>query len=341
MTDPNGPPPPLVSVVVPTYNRATFLQGALDSLAGQTHPRLEIMVVDDGSTDETAAVVERFRNGSAIRVIYQRQENAGCAAARNLGISTASGEWLLFLDSDDNLEPRAVEALLTAALDGNADFSYAPALEVAPGGMVELNLPVAAGRPLQLSEEHFFDTNVRNGAVLYRSAVVASLGGFDETLRHNEDSHLLQRVAVRHRAAYTDIPAVRVHHHAENKSRDRIGIQRALIESAGLVLREFPEFHDGLGGRADRRIAELRRGLVRELVLQGRFDEGRREGRGSAALLDRLSMALGSTVPTRMAARARDLMGGTRRCLGNTALTMFGKTPGKRIRPTREEKTGG
>lgn len=307
---------PLVSVIIPTFNRSDMLPEALESVAEQTHPRLEIIVVDDGSIDETAVVVRHFREESGTEVEYHRQENAGCAVARNTGIALARGEWLLFLDSDDMLEPGAVRALLKTALACGADFVYAPALELLPNGRVELNRPVAAGHPADLAEEHFFDTNVRNGAVLYRSTILRELGGFDPALKHNEDSDLLQRVALRYRAAYTDIAAVRHRHHSGSKSLDRVKIQRALLESAGKVLREHPHFRDRLGQRASERMAELRRGLVRELVLRGRLQEARRESGESIALLDRLSISLGSALPGRLAAGLRKFAHRLRQRLG-------------------------
>ena len=100
-----------VSVVVPAYNTGAFLREALDSVLAQTHPAHEILVVDDGSTDDTAAICHSY--GHAIRYIYQH--NQGIPAARNAGIRAATGDWIALLDSDDIAFPnrlqRAVEAI--------------------------------------------------------------------------------------------------------------------------------------------------------------------------------------------------------------------------------------
>lgn len=89
---------PLISVVVPTFNRGHLLARAVDSVLAQTHIELELLIVDDGSSDDTAAIVSRYRDP---RVRYVRQERSGAAAARNRGAALAHGNLLTFLDSDD------------------------------------------------------------------------------------------------------------------------------------------------------------------------------------------------------------------------------------------------
>src|SRR2546423_7727277 len=90
-----------VSVVVPAYNYARYLPQAIDSALGQTHPPLEVIVVDDGSTDDTPRVLDAY--GDRIRAV--RQANQGAGAARNAGIAVARGEYVAFLDSDDLWRP--------------------------------------------------------------------------------------------------------------------------------------------------------------------------------------------------------------------------------------------
>ncbi|WP_207478027.1 glycosyltransferase family 2 protein [Arenibaculum pallidiluteum] len=101
----------LVSVIIPTYNRADTLTRAVDSALNQTHRAVEAIVVDDGSTDATAAVMER-RYGAEPRVRFMRQDNAGAPAARNRAMRAASGDYLAFLDSDDVWKPWKLELQL-------------------------------------------------------------------------------------------------------------------------------------------------------------------------------------------------------------------------------------
>jgi glycosyltransferase involved in cell wall biosynthesis len=101
---------PFISVVIPTYNRAEYVQCAIDSVLAQAGDRCEIIVVDDGSTDNTKEVLTKYR--SSISYIYQ--DNAGVSAARNSGIRRATGAWLAFLDSDDEWLPNFPAAHLKA-----------------------------------------------------------------------------------------------------------------------------------------------------------------------------------------------------------------------------------
>ena len=108
---------PLLSVIVPVYNTAPFLPRCLDSLLGQTYRNLEIICVNDGSTDDSAAILDAYAaKASRIKVIHQ--ENAGVSAARNRGIDVAKGALITFVDGDDWLEPDAYAKVVAAMVDG-------------------------------------------------------------------------------------------------------------------------------------------------------------------------------------------------------------------------------
>jgi GT2 family glycosyltransferase len=106
----NQPQPGLVSVIIPTHNRAHLIGKAIESALSQTYQHLEVVIADDGSSDGTEAVVESF----GPRVTYVRQPNAGVSAARNFGMRHARGEFIAFLDSDDGWRPWKIAAQLTA-----------------------------------------------------------------------------------------------------------------------------------------------------------------------------------------------------------------------------------
>ncbi|MCX8043077.1 MAG: glycosyltransferase family 2 protein [Desulfobacterota bacterium] len=292
-----------VSIIIPTFNRAAVLPRALESAACQTYPEIEIIVVDDGSNDETATVVATYARTCGRQLKYIARQHGGCAAARNTGLAVAAGDCVLFLDSDDALVPTAVASLLEALYGAGADFVYSPAIEVYPDGTEVVNIPVAAGDPENFAVEHFFSTNVRNGAVLFRKAAVVAVGGVDETLAHNEDSDLLQRVALRFVAAYTDRPSVKVYHHADQKSAHRSAIYRALLRSTEKILHDSPTFAARLADRAQQRVLEIQTLLLESLVLENNFDDARAvvrllKGRPRCDLL--LALMLKTKLPVRL-----------------------------------------
>ena len=103
-----------VSIIVPTFNRSTMVVELINSILAQTWRPIEIIVVDDGSTDDTAEIVGNWLPvEDRCRIVLLRQDNAGPASARNLGLQHARGEFIQFVDSDDLLLPHAVEALVT------------------------------------------------------------------------------------------------------------------------------------------------------------------------------------------------------------------------------------
>lgn len=98
-----------ISAVIPAYNSAAFILGALDNIANQSVPVDEIIVVDDGSNDDTAEKVQQWSDTAPVTLV--RQKNSGPSAARNRGIDQATGDWIAFLDADDRWTPRKIEGL--------------------------------------------------------------------------------------------------------------------------------------------------------------------------------------------------------------------------------------
>ena len=111
---------PLVSVIIPTHNRAPLLERALASVAGQSYKNYEVIVVDDGSIDETAQILERWLGKINLKSLRQTQQ--GVSAARNRGVQASRGEWLAFLDSDDEWLPEKLELQISYA-SRNPDIS--------------------------------------------------------------------------------------------------------------------------------------------------------------------------------------------------------------------------
>jgi glycosyltransferase involved in cell wall biosynthesis len=161
------PDEPHVSVVIPCFNYGRFLAEAISSALGQSHVPFEVIVVDDGSTDSSVDVAGNF--APHVRVITQ--QNMGVAAARNLGLREAAGEYVTFLDADDVFQPTYVEALLTALLEGSgAAYAYS---SMEYFGAARGAFPAFAFSPALLLARNFVNTS----ALVRRSDALA-IGGF-------------------------------------------------------------------------------------------------------------------------------------------------------------------
>jgi glycosyltransferase involved in cell wall biosynthesis len=185
---------PLVSIIIPTYNRAALLAEAIGSVLAQPVPDLEVIVVDDASTDDTAAIVAPFV--TAGRVSYEARPRQGPAGARNAGVQVARGELIGFLDSDDRLLPDGLRPHLNA-------FERQPDLGLtisgceyvdAAGNHLGWRTPWTEGGALTLSG-WLFNCFAMPGTVVARRAWFERAGGFCPDLTIAEDWHLFMRLA--------------------------------------------------------------------------------------------------------------------------------------------------
>jgi len=203
--------PPLISSIVPVFNGERYLKEALDSIRAQTYRPLEIIVADDGSTDGTAAVMA----GSGSEVRYLFQPNAGPAAARNLGLSAARGEFVAFLDHDDLWHPEKLARQM-------ARFQARPDLDVCVTHVRNFWIP-------ELSEEAArYKDHRRSQAVpgyttatlLARRTLFDAVGGFDPVLQHGDSTEWFLRAA-EHRAVIELLPDVLTYRRLHQTNRTR------------------------------------------------------------------------------------------------------------------------
>lgn len=113
---------PFISVIIPVYNIERYIGKCLDSIVGQTLKEIEIIVVDDGSTDDSSRIIDRYARTDS-RIVAIHKTNGGVVSARNCGIAQATGLYILFVDGDDHLAPDACERLLRKAQATSADTS--------------------------------------------------------------------------------------------------------------------------------------------------------------------------------------------------------------------------
>lgn len=182
---------PLVSVVIPCYKQAEYLPAAVDSVLAQTYSPVEVVVVNDGSPDDT----EKVALGYGDRIVYIHRPNGGLSAARNAAIARASGRYLKFLDSDDYLHPEQIEWQVEA-LAGREDCASLTATRLFRDGKPEEHLdhvPQAAALLPDLFLDHDWGAPL---AWLFPASLVRAAGGFDESLRFAEDWDFFTRLGL-------------------------------------------------------------------------------------------------------------------------------------------------
>jgi len=208
-------PPPRVTVILPTYNRERYLAGAVGSVLGQTFGDFELLIVDDGSTDTTAALIGAVDDD---RVRYFVTSHCGVSAAVNVGLRHARGEYIARLDSDDLFVPEAL-ATLVAALAANPEIGVV----WARGQLMNrdgCDKPRSRGWP-----EHFpgdllrslvYEDCTTSPAMLIRRACFERVGPYDETLASSEDWDMSLRLARHFRFQFVDQVVVRIREHDDS-----------------------------------------------------------------------------------------------------------------------------
>ncbi len=243
-----------VSVIIPTYNRAGYLTEAIDSVFGQTYSNIEIVVVDDGSTDDTR---ERLKSYSDI-IKYVYIDNGGPARARNVGMEMATGEYVAFLDSDDLyypykikmqaefLEKHADVAMVSsefsaisdkkmldefhlqkyhrsAYADSEATYEsiYSKSIAIADAG---LNLKGFKDRRVYIGDvfdRYYEDLIISTNTVMFRRGLLDSVGLQHEPYWFFEDYEFVLRIAKSHRVAFIDVPTYKLRYHGAQLSTTR------------------------------------------------------------------------------------------------------------------------
>lgn len=274
-----------VSVVIPTYNRVDVLPRAVESVLGQTFRDLELLVVDDGSTDETLAYLDDVED-ERLRVV-EHETNQGANAARNTGIGAADGEYVAFLDSDDEWHPRKLERQIDRVEPTSTEYvaAYCDS-EQSHGGVRGRAISAVASilartdddGPMEGGEElvaEILAGNLNSGAgstLLVETAVARRIGGFDEALDRFQDPEFLLRVVQEGKLAYVDEPLVVRH---ETATPDAETIRRAD--------EEYLAKHDAAVREAQSRGYRVR--PAHELLLGKRFLEEGKFASGGAHLL--------------------------------------------------------
>jgi glycosyltransferase involved in cell wall biosynthesis len=267
-----------VSVVIATFNHARLLTEAIESALRQTLDPVDIVVVDDGSTDDTPAVLTRY--GTRIRVL--RQPNRGPAAARNAGLAATRATYVAFLDADDVFAPtKLAEQVAVLERAPTVGWTYCDVL-------IET---VATGATVTASERFGYRARALDGwlfpelihgnfipaiAPLVRRTVLDVVGGFDEGLTALEDWDLWLRMALLAEARYTPAVLATYRVQAGGMSEDRGRMDRNRFRVVDKLHRMRPAALEELGAAGRRIVADAHNWLGKEAYARGDWAEARR-----------------------------------------------------------------
>jgi glycosyltransferase involved in cell wall biosynthesis len=214
---------PLVSIVIPCYNQARYLPAAVESALSQTHPNTEVIIVNDGSKDDTENVAAHY---SAVR--YLAHENRGVAEARNAGLYASKGEFVQFLDADDRLTATSVESHLHC-------FKAHPAAGFVVGEIEwidEEGRCLGKGNSPMIESNHYEELLKKNHiantiAVLFRRSTLSRVGGFNGFFSPAEDYEILLRAARVFPSAHHSSVVAQYRRHTTNTSRRGVVMLKA------------------------------------------------------------------------------------------------------------------
>lgn len=196
----------LVSVIIPAFNAEKYILDAINSILSQTYQNYEIIVVNDGSTDNTEQIIKPYLN----RIIYLYQDNKGVAAARNTGIKASKGEYIAFLDSDDVWSPEKL-SIQVKFLNDHPDFDlvYGDYGTFGENGVIDKNSPLTRKFPRPdgyIFQDLLLRCLIFTATVMLQKKVLEETGLFDEQFSIGEDYDLWLRIAEKHKIGY--IPEV-------------------------------------------------------------------------------------------------------------------------------------
>ena len=228
---------PLASLIIVCYNQGNYLADAISTALGQTYDNVEIILVDDGSTDNTAEIAQGF---PAVR--YVRQKNSGLSAARNAGLQASHGKYVVFLDADDRLLPRALESGIRCFHEfPDSGFVFGKYQRIDSGG-----IPLATQRDLGIAGDYYWHLLHGNfigmhATVMYSREALQSAGGFNTELRAAEDYDVYLRIARRWNVRQHGWLIAEYREHSTNMSGDRLVMLKSVLQVLRLESAHVPD----------------------------------------------------------------------------------------------------
>ncbi|NJR15065.1 MAG: glycosyltransferase [Calothrix sp. CSU_2_0] len=269
---------PKISVIIPTYNRSHLIKDAIESVLNQTYQDFELIIIDDGSTDNTKEVLAEY--GERLQYIYQ--ENQGRSAARNHGLNLAKGEYIAFLDSDDVWFPdklaRQVPILKSAPDNVVLVHGYKcivdKNLQAIPGWELKLrNLYTLAERGEENYENYLYSNCIFTSTILVRKAAIMEVDGYDTSIKSMEDLDFYLRLLLHGYNFYfvSEPPLIKYRWHGYNT--DELSSDRSYLQVYEKHLNECLKL--GNLDRIDKAKSLLYQGLAQAHYRLGNYSQSR------------------------------------------------------------------
>lgn len=234
---------PKVSVIIPLFNLRPYVGEAIDSVLNQTYPNIEIIVVDDGSTDNPETVLNKYKG----RIELVRQENRGLSSARNTGIRNSEGEYLVFLDADDYVSPNKIEMEVeTLEKYPKVGWVYGVSLVVDENKRVIRRIPDDVLEPNERPPEgNIFNRLILRCLMLVNAVIirreVVDVGLFDESLTSCEDWDFWLRVSVKYDVKHIREPLAFVRYRPDSMSRNAFRLYSNKIRVIKKICQLYPD----------------------------------------------------------------------------------------------------
>ena len=227
----------LVSIIIPCYNQAQYLEESVQSAVDQTYPNIEIIIVNDGSSDNTQEVAEELqkRYPDTIRIVTQ--ENQGISEARNTGIRESLGEYILPLDSDDILDPKIISKYVNTMIQNSADIVYSDLQRFEKNQDIRLRKP--------FSENNILYENLPHGSSLYRKEVWAKNKGYKQNMKEGYEDWEFWINAYKHNFTFHHLPEVLFYYRIKDESRDTNAYKKDTYLKAEIMM-NHPELYTAI-----------------------------------------------------------------------------------------------
>jgi glycosyltransferase involved in cell wall biosynthesis len=232
---------PLVSVIIPTFNRAGRLHVSVESVIAQSYRPVELILIDDGSSDDTPTVypdLEAKARNAGIATVFVRKENGGCASARNLGLERVTGDWIAFLDDDDRWIPEKLARQVARIQETGASACCCQTRKLIPRGEI-IQPPTPEGLLQGRHPGRYLDgrADAHLNTIVFKRELLPVVGPFDTTLRVSSDTEWIARLV--HVAEFCSVPEILAVYEWNPQALSRIDDMQAELRRDEIRLRQL------------------------------------------------------------------------------------------------------